>query len=129
MRNLPSPAAIAVRELRKTYVIPEREAGLKASVRSLALRKWRIVRAAAGTLDLALTKREDAQLIISVREVRIWQLVDVLAGTIVIVVAALRLPSGIGAWQAISFVGLLACGGLMIYSFWLILTTAAFWIV
>jgi ABC-2 type transport system ATP-binding protein len=48
MRNLPSPVAIVVRELRKTYVIPEREAGLKASVRSLVRRKWRVVRAVDG---------------------------------------------------------------------------------
>jgi ABC-2 type transport system ATP-binding protein len=36
---------IQVDELTKTYVIPEREAGLKASLRSLVHRKWRDVKA------------------------------------------------------------------------------------
>jgi ABC-2 type transport system ATP-binding protein len=48
MQNPRSPAAIEVRQLRKTYVIPEREAGLKASVRSLVRRKWRMVPAVDG---------------------------------------------------------------------------------
>jgi len=38
-------SAIHVADLRKTYVIPEREAGLKASLRSLVHRKWRDVKA------------------------------------------------------------------------------------
>ena len=33
-----------------------------------------------GTLDYMLTKPENAQLLVSVREVRFWQIVDVLAG-------------------------------------------------
>ena len=33
-----------------------------------------------GKLDYALTKPEDAQLLVSVREVRIWQVVDVISG-------------------------------------------------
>ncbi len=37
--------AIHVADLRKIYVIPEREAGLKASLRSLVHRKWRDVKA------------------------------------------------------------------------------------
>ncbi len=34
-----------------------------------------------GTLDFALTKPADAQVLVSVREVRIWQSVDILART------------------------------------------------
>ena len=33
-----------------------------------------------GKLDYALTKPEDAQMLVSVREVRIWQVIDVFAG-------------------------------------------------
>ena len=40
-----------------------------------------------GTLDFALTKPADAQLFVSVREFRLWQLVDVVTGMIVIIVA------------------------------------------
>jgi len=82
-----------------------------------------------GTLDYALTKPEDAQLIVSVREVRVWQLVDVATGLIVVALAALRLQTRIGAWQALAFLYLLLLGGLMIYSFFLMLTTVAFWAV
>jgi ABC-2 type transport system ATP-binding protein len=41
----PLPSAIAVRDLRKTYVVPEREAGLKAALASLVRRKTREVEA------------------------------------------------------------------------------------
>jgi ABC-2 type transport system permease protein len=82
-----------------------------------------------GTFDFALTKPEDSQLIASVREVRIWQMVDVVTGLVVIVIAALQLGTRIGVWEVLGFVSLLCMGALMIYSFWLMLTTAAFWIV
>lgn len=82
-----------------------------------------------GTLDFALTKPEDAQVLVSVREVRIWQAVDVLVGAIVLVVAVLQLEGGIGAWDALAFVIALVLGGLTVYCFWLIITTLAFWVV
>jgi ABC-2 type transport system permease protein len=82
-----------------------------------------------GTLDYALTKPEDAQLLVSVREIRIWQSVDVITGLIVMAIALLRLQSHIGIGQALSFLLVLFMGGLMIYCFWLMLTTGAFWLV
>jgi ABC-2 type transport system permease protein len=82
-----------------------------------------------GTFDFALTKPEDSQLLASVREVRVWQIADVLTGAIVIVIAEFQLRTHIGVVQVLEFVTLLILGALMIYSFWLILTTAAFWIV
>jgi ABC-2 type transport system ATP-binding protein len=42
---LQAPPTIHLTELSKTYVIPEREAGLKASLRSLVRRQWRRVEA------------------------------------------------------------------------------------
>lgn len=82
-----------------------------------------------GTLDYALTKPEDAQLIVSVRDIRIWQSVDVIVGIVVLALALIQLGAAIGVWQALAFVAVLICGALMIYSFWMILTTGAFWIV
>lgn len=82
-----------------------------------------------GTLDYALTKPEDAQLIASVRQIQIWQMTDVLTGLVVVLIAAFRLPSPPGVWQVLSFVLVLFLGGLMVYSFWLMLTSAAFWVV
>ena len=40
-----------------------------------------------GKLDHALTKPVDAQVLVSVREVQIWQAVDIVSGAIVIGVA------------------------------------------
>lgn len=82
-----------------------------------------------GTLDFVLTKPEDTQLLASVREVRIWQLVDVVVGAIILVLAVQRLATGVGPVNALAFGLTLLLGGLMIYCFWLILTVGAFWFV
>jgi ABC-2 type transport system permease protein len=82
-----------------------------------------------GTLDYALTKPQDSQVVVSVREVRIWQGVNVLMGLIVLGVAIDQAHAGIGVWQALAFAAALVLGGVMIYCFWLIITTGAFWIV
>jgi ABC-2 type transport system permease protein len=82
-----------------------------------------------GTFDFVLTKPEDVQLLSSVREIRIWRIVDVLVGIVVLGVAISLLQNSIGVVDALAFGFALLIGGLMIYCFWLILTTVAFWIV
>jgi ABC-2 type transport system permease protein len=82
-----------------------------------------------GTLDFILTKPEDAQVLVSVREIRIWQAVDCLVGAIVIVVAVVQLQVSFGVGQALAFALAFVLGGLTIYCFWLILTVGAFWVV
>jgi ABC-2 type transport system permease protein len=82
-----------------------------------------------GTLDFALTKPEDAQALVSVREIRLWQLVDVVVGSVVIAVALVELGGRAGATELLLFVGALVLGALMIYSFWLMLTSVTFWVV
>jgi ABC-2 type transport system permease protein len=82
-----------------------------------------------GTLDYALTKPADAQALVSVREIRLWQLVDVVIGLVVLGVAIAQLRGVLGVWQALAFAAALLCGGLMIYAFWLMLTSTAFWVV
>jgi ABC-2 type transport system permease protein len=82
-----------------------------------------------GTLDYALTKPEDAQLLVSVRETRIWQLVDVVIGLVVLASAVVELREQIGPGQALAFALVLLLGAMMIYAFWLIMTTFAFWLV
>lgn len=82
-----------------------------------------------GTLDYVLTKPEDAQVMISVREFRIWQGVDVLVGAIVLAVAVAQLGVGVGPGVALVFAAALALGAVMIYCFWLLVTTAAFWVI
>ena len=44
-----------------------------------------------GTLDFALTKPIDAQILISVRQFRLWQLVDVVLGFAVLLFAAYQM--------------------------------------
>ena len=82
-----------------------------------------------GKLDYALTKPEDAQVLVSVREVQIWQLVDAVSGAIVIAVGVAGLETSVTVGTVLGFVGLLAVGVVLIYCFWLIIATGAFWII
>jgi len=82
-----------------------------------------------GKLDFALMKPQDAQLIVSLRELRLWQLVEVVSGAIVIGVGISRIQTTIGAGHALAFLGLLLVGAVLLYCFWLILATGSFWIV
>lgn len=82
-----------------------------------------------GTLDFTLTKPEDAQLLVSIQGVEIWQVIDILLGLGVLIVALARLGEKVGPWQAVAFAGMLLAGGVIVYSFWLILATLSFWFV
>lgn len=82
-----------------------------------------------GKLDFALTKPEDSQLLISVREVRIWRVVDVVAGALVLAYGVNGLERSVDAGDAALFVAMLLVGAFTIYCFWLAITTLAFWIV
>jgi viologen exporter family transport system permease protein len=82
-----------------------------------------------GTLDFTLTKPEDAQLLVSLQTVDIWGLIDVVLGAVVLGVALLRLGQRVGIAQAAMFGGMLAAGVAIVYAFWLILATSAFWFV
>lgn len=81
-----------------------------------------------GTLDYALTKPADSQVLVSVREVRLWRGVDGVIGLGVLGAAVWQMQTAIGVAQALGFGLALICGGLMVYAFWLILTTGAFWV-
>ena len=80
-----------------------------------------------GTLDFVLTKPEDAQLLVSVRQIEIWKVVDVLVGLGLIVVALYRLRESIGVVEALGFALALLAGLAIVYSFLLMLTTCSFW--
>jgi ABC-2 type transport system permease protein len=82
-----------------------------------------------GLLDFALTKPADAQLLISIREFRLWQLVDVITGLVVLGVALSQMNWLIGVWSVLAFFSALMMGAVMIYCFWLIVTSTAFWFV
>jgi ABC-2 type transport system permease protein len=82
-----------------------------------------------GKLDFALTKPADAQLLISVREFRLWQLVDVVTGLIVLGIALAQMNWQIGAWDVLAFLSALVMGAVLIYCFWLMITSTAFWFI
>jgi ABC-2 type transport system permease protein len=82
-----------------------------------------------GTLDFTLTKPEDAQLLVSLRTVDIWESLDVLMGAGVLITALVRLGEHLGVAQALAFGAMLFAGGVIIYSFWIILATLSFWFV
>jgi ABC-2 type transport system permease protein len=82
-----------------------------------------------GTLDFTLVKPEDAQLLVSIQQVQIWKLIDVVLGLGVLAIALTRLGETVGWRQAAAFGVALLAGGAIVYSFWLILATTSFWFV
>ena len=82
-----------------------------------------------GTFDFVLTKPRDAQLLTSIRRSSIWSLMDVLLGAGVLIFALVRLGRGVSLPQALGFLVVLAAGAVIVYSFWLMLATTAFWFI
>jgi ABC-2 type transport system permease protein len=82
-----------------------------------------------GKLDFLLTKPEDAQALVSMRRVEIWEAVDIVSGSVIVVVGALRISQGVGVGHAFAFLALLGLGALLLYCFWLILATGSFWVI
>lgn len=82
-----------------------------------------------GKLDFALTKPVDAQLVVSLRRITVWPLVDVVVGLGVVVVAAFQAGVDVSVFGVGAFLVGLPLGAVMIYCLWLIITTGAFWIV
>jgi ABC-2 type transport system permease protein len=82
-----------------------------------------------GTLDFTLTKPEDAQLVVSIRRINIWSLIDIMLGLAVLAIALVRLGEKVGGSQAGMFTLMLIAGAVIIYSFFLILATLSFWFV
>ncbi len=82
-----------------------------------------------GTLDFALTKPADAQGLISVREFRLWSLTDVLVGVLVLAYGVYHYQGSVGLLQSLEFMLALLLGSILIYCFWMIITSTAFWFV
>jgi ABC-2 type transport system permease protein len=67
--------------------------------------------------------------LVSIREVRFWQLTDVLVGLAVLTVAVVQMRSTTHWQDLVAFVVLLLSGLVSIYCFWLMLASASFWLV
>ncbi len=82
-----------------------------------------------GTLDYALTRPADSQLMVSVKEVSLWSAVDIFLGLGVIAWSVSELSGSIGWTHTVGFVFALVCGALIIYSIWLAVSTMSFKVV
>ncbi len=82
-----------------------------------------------GKLDYVLVKPRDGQLLVSIRELSVWQGVDCVVGAVVLGVAVARLAAPVGGWQALAFAAAVVLGVMTIYCFWLLLSVGAFWVV
>lgn len=82
-----------------------------------------------GTLDFVLSKPVDAQVLVSVKHVEVWKLVDVALGVVLLAVALMQLEGRLSLAQAAAFVAALVVGAAIAYSCCLILATMAFWFI
>ena len=82
-----------------------------------------------GKLDFTLTKPKDSQLLVSVQEFRLWKLLDVALGFIVLGYGLSQQARDVGLLDAIAFGIAMLCAGAIVYSFWMVLATLAFWFI
>jgi len=82
-----------------------------------------------GTLDYALTRPADAQLMVSVREFSIWNGIDIVLGAGVVVWAGVAVEGSIGLVGTVAFLVVICCGAVIVYSVWLAGCTVTFRII
>jgi ABC-2 type transport system permease protein len=82
-----------------------------------------------GTLDFVLLKPADAQFLVSTARFMPWRVVDVLAGLGLFTAAFLRMGRGPSAGAVAASALLLVCATLVLYSLWILVISAAFYVV
>ena len=82
-----------------------------------------------GTLDFVLLKPADAQFLVSTARFMPWRVVDVLGGLALFAVAFGRLGRLPSAGAVAAALLLLACATLVLYSLWILVVSAAFYVV
>ena len=82
-----------------------------------------------GTLDFILMKPKDAQFLVCTSKFELWRGVEVVAGAGIIAFALRRLHAAPTALQIALAAALLLSGVVILYSLWLLVVTAAFWVV
>lgn len=83
----------------------------------------------SGELDFTLTKPRDAQLLVSVQQFQIWKVIDIILGTGVLFYGLSMQMASATLEDVLLFLVTLTCAGAIIYSFWMILATLAFWFI
>jgi ABC-2 type transport system permease protein len=82
-----------------------------------------------GTLDFVLLKPADAQFLVSTAKFEPWKVIDGLAALGIFAWAFHLLGRAPGALDVLGSLGLLACATLVLYSIWILVVAAAFWVV
>ncbi len=82
-----------------------------------------------GTLDFVLLKPADAQFLVSTAKFEPWRIVDVLAGLGVIGYAFHRMGRTPGPGQIVLAAAVLASATVILYSLWILVVSAAFFVV
>jgi len=82
-----------------------------------------------GTLDFVLLKPADAQFLVSTARFEPWRLVDVLGGLILFVVAFSRMNRWPRPEHLLGGLVLFVCAALTLYSLWILVVSAAFFVV
>jgi ABC-2 type transport system permease protein len=82
-----------------------------------------------GTLDFVLLKPADAQFLVSTQKFQPWRIFDVLGGAVVFGVAFHRLGRWPSPPHVLAALLLAACAGLILYSLWILVISAAFFVV
>ncbi|MDH3307583.1 MAG: ABC-2 family transporter protein [Acidimicrobiia bacterium] len=82
-----------------------------------------------GELDFALVRPVDSQMFISTRQLRFWNVVDIVVGIVVLGWAIDGLQGRMDTVTVVLFAFGLVCGALVLYSVWMVFTTTAFWLI
>jgi ABC-2 type transport system permease protein len=82
-----------------------------------------------GTLDFVLLKPADAQFLVSTTRFAPWRAADVLGGLVLFAVAFHRMGRVPSAGAVATSALLLACATLVLYSLWILVVSAAFFVV
>jgi viologen exporter family transport system permease protein len=82
-----------------------------------------------GTLDFVLLKPADAQFLVSTQKFAPWRVIDAIAGVVVFVVAFRRMGRWPSPGHVLAAVLLLGCAALILYSVWILVVSAAFFVV
>ena len=82
-----------------------------------------------GTLDFVLLKPADAQFLVSTQKFQPWRAADVVGGMVVFAVAFHRMGRTPTPAHVAAAVLLLGCAALILYSLWILVIAAAFFVV
>ena len=82
-----------------------------------------------GTLDFVLLKPADAQFLVSTAKFEPWRVVDVAGACVIFTVAFHRMGRVPAAADVLSGLALLVCATAVLYSLWILVVSAAFFVV